>query len=124
VGYLGYLEKGFVAVGVYYCSSANQFGHFEFGIVDPLVDPVGRTWRLVSTEFVLWMASMVEAAFQKPSVSHQDLGAAILKFYRVRDRLEREIASAGGLNGDQHSPGVGVEGSGNTKMRTVASDES
>lgn len=116
---LGYLRPDFVAVGVYFCSAAGPtgaFGEFEHGLVDPLVDPIGRTWRLVSTEFVKWMAGMITKALESDSVGHNDLGVAILKFYRVRDRLEQEIAAADGLPaGDQHSPGgpgVGAAGEG------------
>lgn len=88
---VGYLGNQFVAVGVYYCSAIDQFGHFEDGITDPITDGAGRTWRLVSTDYLQWMAGMIQRAFDQVTTTDLDLGAAILKFYRVRDRLEQEI---------------------------------
>lgn len=107
VGDLGSLRPDFVAFGVYFCSSIDQFGEFPFGIVDPITDGAGRTWRLVSTELVTWMAGTIGKAFESDTVNDHELGVAILKFYRVRERLEQEIAAADGLQaGGQHSPGA------------------
>lgn len=103
---LGNMGYSFVAVGVYFCSSIGQFGCSEDGIVDPLVDATGRQWRLVTSEYVDWMAGMIRKAFENEAVPYEDLGAAILKFYRVRDRLDAEMAAvAESFGGGQHRPG-------------------
>lgn len=84
----GQFGENLIVVGLYYCSLIDQFGNFAFGVIDPLVDPLGRTWRLVTSEFVAWMEERVRKAFEDPRVSDVDLGAAILKFYRVRDAID------------------------------------
>lgn len=109
---VGYLGNQFVAVGVYYCSAIDQFGHFKDGITDPITDGAGRTWRLVSTDYLQWMAGMIQRAFDNVTTTDFDLGVAILKFYRVRDRLEQEIAAADGCpaGGLQKPGGAGAAG--------------
>lgn len=112
LGDVGYLRPHFVAVGTYYCSAIDQFGHFEDGIIDPITDGAGRSWRLVSTDYLQWMAGMIQRAFDNVATTDFDLGVAILKFYRVRDRLEQEIAAADGCpaGGLQKPGGAGAVG--------------
>lgn len=112
IGDLGYIVNDFIAVGVYYCSVIDQFGHLEDGIVDPIVDGARRTWRLVSSKYVAWMANMIVKSFESDTVSSEDISAAILKFYRVRDRLELEADAFGA---GQHRPG----GPGDGNVRSV-----
>jgi hypothetical protein len=87
MGCEGNLDVGFIAIGTYYCSQIDQFGYVESGIVDPMVDGIGRVWRLLTGTYVNWMAGMLAKAMANDSVSDDELSLAISKYHAVRDRL-------------------------------------